>query len=536
MAVNLDIIRSLDSDKKYYRSSTTGEIKEASFWLKCKCFFGVKSALLKVTNLVESVRTSLLKEAGMKSNAALDEYIRQSVNLNSSVKGSVLKDIVTRFAVADETAIVKNKAGKAIENSVRSAVRDIISSKPNIGDSSAISRIFSFALKPALNGNIPVVREEGKQTKLNTTKFVENSIKPLKNDVSNLLLEISQNTKLGNPKIDKLYAKHIMATLFNADGTRNEKGIDALKTPDQVRMEHVYQLEDDTTRSSDIYKKLKKKDIDPLAKLNMVIGFCEGDKELESVVMEIAPLLCMNSLDHVRSDESIQKKIADIKSNLDELHSLGFNSKDGVLQLFKNAIINLDGGAFPKGMLKEIAEQVKHTSLTPFLQLKGFSTADEIHLAVEEIRKMMFRVLKNVNIEKMFNDAGENEVGGPHFTSARLAAMGMLLSKLDISTQQRMANALTSTEASKMQGILKLLEKDMHFQNNTVYTDPDQREFLKNLLTDDCETYDTCMVSLQFALGTTLTCKADENADVNEGPALDIRVYLDEIWEQNNVN
>ena len=103
-----------------------------------------------------------------------------------------------------------------------------------------------------------------------------------------LLLEISQNADLGKPKIDTLYAKHIIATLFNEDGTRNEKGIDALKTYEVVRMNHSFQLEDEgPTRSRTVYSLLRKQNIDPLAKLNTILGFCEGDKELESIVLDL---------------------------------------------------------------------------------------------------------------------------------------------------------------------------------------------------------------------------------------------------------
>ena len=45
--VNLDTINALDADKRYFLSSTSGEIKEASWFMRIKCFFGVSSALAK---------------------------------------------------------------------------------------------------------------------------------------------------------------------------------------------------------------------------------------------------------------------------------------------------------------------------------------------------------------------------------------------------------------------------------------------------------------------------------------------------------
>ena len=102
---NLDSIRTLDANKSYYLSNTTGQVKEVGLWQKFKCLIGIKSAQRKVANLVDAIRNSLLQEAGEKGNAALDESIRESINLKgNSIKGSVLQDLVQRFTVADENS------------------------------------------------------------------------------------------------------------------------------------------------------------------------------------------------------------------------------------------------------------------------------------------------------------------------------------------------------------------------------------------------------------------------------------------------
>ena len=66
--VNLDSINALNADKRYFLSSTTGEIKEASWWMRFKCAIGVKSALAKVNNLVDAVKTTLLERAGTQTS------------------------------------------------------------------------------------------------------------------------------------------------------------------------------------------------------------------------------------------------------------------------------------------------------------------------------------------------------------------------------------------------------------------------------------------------------------------------------------
>ena len=532
--LNLDAIRNLDSNKTYYLSNTTGEIKEAGFWQKIKCKFGFRSALSKVSNLVDAVRNSLLQESGAKTNDALDQDIR-NITLTSSVKGSVLKEIVNRFSVADEKTIMKNKATKVASFSAQNATLDFVEANPDAGAPNAIHSIFSHAMKPAPQGNLPVIREEGKPTKLNTSKFTNQSLKPIKSDVANLLVEISQNERLGHPKIDKLYAKHIISTLFNEDGTRNDKGIDALKTPETVRMEYAFDIGAENiidSRARIVHGELLKKNIDPTAKIASILSFCNGDKELEELALELAAKMCMNSNNVLRSDEKIKSTLAGVKANLDELRALGFGGKAGLPKIFKIAIANLQD-SFPQGMLTRIFKEVKSTSLKPFQNLKSFSTGDEIYMALQETTKMVKRVCKNVDIDKSFMDAGEDytEIGAPHSIATRLVSMGMLMAKLDAPTRQRMANAFTGTEASKMYGVLEKLSAEMDIKTHTVYTDPKQRKYLKNELDNASKVFEVTLESLGYYLDTTLQCEEDMNVDLNEGVAVDIRFDLDEIWE-----
>ena len=53
MPINLDTIRSLNANKTYYLSNSTGEIKEAGRWQKFKCFFGVGDGREKAATLAE---------------------------------------------------------------------------------------------------------------------------------------------------------------------------------------------------------------------------------------------------------------------------------------------------------------------------------------------------------------------------------------------------------------------------------------------------------------------------------------------------
>ena len=51
---NLDSLRTIEVNKSYYLSSTTGEIKEAGLWHKFKCLFS-STERLKGSHLMDAI-------------------------------------------------------------------------------------------------------------------------------------------------------------------------------------------------------------------------------------------------------------------------------------------------------------------------------------------------------------------------------------------------------------------------------------------------------------------------------------------------
>ena len=82
-----------------------------------------------------------------------------------------------------------------------------------------------------------------------------------------------------------------------------------------------------------------------------------------------------------------------------------------------------------------------------------------------------------------------------------------------------------------MLGIADKLIDDLKLENNTVYTDPKQRDCLKKILEADIEMHERCLETLSYCTGEDLRCNSDPDADVNEGPAVDIRWFLEDLWE-----
>lgn len=53
-------------------------------------------------------------------------------------------------------------------------------------------------------------------------------------DIQGKLSSVIDSDALDGAQLDKHYAKHVIDTLYNKDGTRNEKTVADLKTPMQV--------------------------------------------------------------------------------------------------------------------------------------------------------------------------------------------------------------------------------------------------------------------------------------------------------------
>ena len=533
--LNIDNIRKLDGNKAYYLSDTTGQIKEAGLWQRFKCWIGVQSALFKVSNLVDAVKTTIMKESPNVRIADIDADIRENINLNASVKGSALKDLVNRFSVADEKTSIRNKAKSMAQVTIGEALHDLRGKQPPVGAIKALDMVFTHAMKAPLSGNLPVMIEEGKPMKLNTLKFVNSSLKPVQKSVADLLVAISQDERLGRQPIDEPFARHIIATLFNPDGTRNEKTIDDLKTHAQVRADFAFHIGEDlvNNRPHIVHGMLLEKGIDPTAHVEKLLGFCEGDRDLEDIVLEIAPALCFNSNNVFRTEEAVKNKIAAIKNNLDELRALGKTTPQGGIQpVFKFALANLDGVAFPPGMLTRIVEEIKHVPIDALGKINGISPAEDIHQAIEQVRAAVDRVIRNVNVEKCFMDNGEDEVGGPHSIATRIATQAFLIGRFDKMTQKRIANALKGSETAKMLGILHIWEMDMKVVNHTIVTNPKQREFYRKLAEDQQAITDKFAAVLGYVLGETINVAADENADINTQTGAYIQGNFDECWER----
>lgn len=529
--VNIDTLKNLSADKLYFLSSTTGRVKEASLMMRFKCWIGVSSARQKVANLVEAMKNSLLDAAGQAGNKELETSIGR-IDRTSMIQGSVIKNIANRFSSANAKSIASTNATSIIAQVAKRAAAQANTIHINMGGDTAMASVIGHALKPlaADPDDLPMTTNAAGEEVLDRAAF-ESQVRDAANDASKLLDEIARDERLGSPRIDKLYAKHIIATLYNADGTRNDKTVKDLKTPSQVRVDYAFKLNEKMTdnRPQEVHRRLLNAGIDPEKKLAAILKFCNGNKNLENYVMAIAPALCYNSNNDLRSDATIQKKIAAIKDALDEINSLQ-KKYPNTAHALKNAMAVLDATAFPPGMLTRMAASIEKQSFQKFTALNSLSTSAEMFEAIDELRKAMLTCSKEVNFEKSFMDAGEDEVGGPHTVAAKYAALALAIAKLGPGVAAKLPRILQSREFQVMAECVSGIATALTCQDpNIIEGDERQRKIVKDAIGD----IQTILASIQDTINLgrdrPLEIESVGEVDINSESAVAMRMYLSNL-------
>lgn len=456
--VNLDTLNRLDTNKTYFLSSTTGQVKEASFWMRFKCAIGVSSARQKVANLVDAIKSSLLSAAGQTGNVSLDTDIK-TIDLKSMVKGSVIKDIASRFSVANSDTIVKNDALRVAKQVGNQVAAKLALRLFGIGPTEVVGSIVQHALKPIADDieNLPM-RNGVLNKELLTLKMTVAA-----DEAEKLIKSIANNQRLGTPNIDKHYAKHIIDTLFNKDGTRNENTVDDLKTPGQVKVDIAFKfgVEENASFQHGARQTLIDHGIDPEKKVADILKLCGGDKELEELVLNKVPELCVNSNQFLRTEAKTQAMVNNIKEALAEMREV---AKDfpGCSNSLKSAVELLGSSPIPKGFFRRIANIVQDTKLDKFAKLNSTSSAFQLYEGLEQVRLLIDRMFQEIDVVKTFEGAGEEEVGGPHMNAARAITVALALAKAGPGLTARMPNIINGTEFQKMSSAISSMFNDLH--------------------------------------------------------------------------
>ena len=265
--------------------------------------------------------------------------------------------------------------------------------------------------------------------------------------------------------------------------------------------------------------------VDPEKKLGEILSFCNGDKELEDYVLEIAPSLCLNSNNQLRSDESIQAKISAIRESLEEIKSLQ-KSYPGTADQIKNAVSLLDATAFPKGTLTKIAKAVETCSFARIGSLNSRSGISDIFKAMDELRVAMGTFQKQVDLDKAFTDIGE-EVGGPHGVAAKNVAMTLILSKLGPGVAARLPPLVSGTPFNTMRAVVTELKAQFHdHERNVIEGDEKAFETGRSIVEELDIAVDFLIDAMNFGRERPLHANGDVPCDINDDESMEIRDYL----------
>ena len=152
MKINATTLQNLNANESYYLSSTTGEIKQAGWLQKIKCFFGIGDARAKAAALAAKVKEALLADGGIESETELDGEIA-GLNTTRSLSGVDLARIATRFRTSHAEAVgradARRSAETIAEGLVDGWVRDHLI-HPDPVSVKYVKRLAVYAASPAI--------------------------------------------------------------------------------------------------------------------------------------------------------------------------------------------------------------------------------------------------------------------------------------------------------------------------------------------------------------------------------------------------
>ena len=463
--VTLADISRLDANKSYFLSSTTGRIKEASIFMKIKCALGICGAREKVANLIEAVKTTLLRDAGKPADAQLDTDIKTDIDRGSNIKGSVLKNLARKFRTANSESFVRREAVRMANEEAKLGFQFTHQKALTSGEEKDVRQIFEHAFKPLIQGNLPTCVDNG-HAELVTANFGDR-LKAVREEVVELLREIGSNARLGNPMIDRHYAYHIIKTLFNEDGTRNERTVDDLMTRDEAFAHKLFDLDDHLRNlNSSVHRQLTENGVDTVEYARKIRERCGGDKDVEDIVEWGLRGICMDSIGDLRDEQEVFDMIDAIKRNFAEAREVEKKYR-GFMAEFSAAMYGLNGGALPDGTLRRMAEAVERADFSKIAKLNSFSDSGAILQAIDQLRQTAESIADVGNYK-------EGDIDTVDYNAYRKIVEAMAVLKAGPAALARIRNAAHSMAYRQAAVILdtRLEESDAH----NLYPDRNVRE------------------------------------------------------------
>ena len=397
MSISLDTIRSLDANKSYYLANSTGQIKEAGFWQKFKCFLGVGDGRAKVQNLIDAVKVALLRESGESDNAALTTDVDNYENNHKwrfSASGRSIAAIANRFAVASAEKIASTAAGKVCARHVEALMREtVLPCLPpsQHGSRTDIVAYLERAAKPVVDHPPTKELPDGRRV-LDEEALVARLREVLDRDASTDLVQIAKSERLGCPRFDKEYLDHVFKTFYDGNGVRNDKTPDDLRPAFDVRLDKACISAPDEKRRPEEHAKF----------MDIVRSLLEkhaDDPDALTYFLGNVHLYVFRNNGEMRAKDEVEAMITGIRSNFDELREVADGSK-GVLRVGRMALRGLHGKPLPPGKIAQIAQIAKTVDLGLLEKLSPTDAGtDEINKAVMQLNKAVQRIFRETGFD-----------------------------------------------------------------------------------------------------------------------------------------
>lgn len=236
-----------------YYLSNSGDIKKAGLWQWFKCATGLGDGREKVQRLVDRIKTDLLANAGIKSDAALTSAL-DALDTTQSISSADLRRIATSFKQTHAEAIARTDAFRAAEAVVDEVVAGWMQDKSIATDAETAKyakQIALYAARPAIDR----ATEYGDDT-ASLVRNIKNCMNKAKNALgtaamvanraglgypstqSQLLLEgrnIRPELTFNGFALDELHFRAILSCLFDRDGNVNAQNFCAklLQLPEE---------------------------------------------------------------------------------------------------------------------------------------------------------------------------------------------------------------------------------------------------------------------------------------------------------------
>ena len=223
--INVDTLSNLKFDGQYYLSKS-GDVKEASGWMRFKCWLGCSGARQKVANLINTVKEALLESAGMEKgaqDAKLEEEIG-TIKRDRMVSGTDLQKLAKTFNAAHTNEVAK----KTAERIIAAKATELAAAKQgshHLGNESraGLRKLIEHCLKRHKTDSVPIAKGADSEWRLNRGVFdsaLDTTLAYVSMEIDSILKGMKKELGDRPLVLDEKRAQKIIDELYTPDGKR----------------------------------------------------------------------------------------------------------------------------------------------------------------------------------------------------------------------------------------------------------------------------------------------------------------------------